>query len=93
MSSYYRSATSTIGILDIAGFENSSINGFEQLCINATNEQLNFYFNQRIFQWELDEYRHEGLDVSNLTFVDNRCVVNLLLEVCCAVMKLITSFS
>jgi myosin heavy subunit len=50
-----------IGLLDIFGFENFGCNGFEQLCINLANEQLQLYFNEHIFKLELDEMRREGL--------------------------------
>ena len=78
----YHQTGPTIGILDIAGFENFETNSFEQLCINAANEQLQFYFNQHIFQWELDEYKKEGVKGKDIKFIDNRPNIDLLLEVC-----------
>ena len=60
-----------IGILDIFGFENFVQNGFEQMCINVTNEQLQNFFNKHIFENELNEYRKEGVDATNINFVDN----------------------
>ena len=47
-----------IGILDIFGFENFKRNSFQHLCINIANEQIQFYFNQQIFSWELVSFRY-----------------------------------
>ncbi|XP_071961883.1 myosin-IIIb-like isoform X2 [Antedon mediterranea] len=68
-----------VGILDIYGFENFEKNSYEQLCINVTNEQLQFYFNQRIFAWELQEYSQEGIPKSSIKFTDNQATLDLFL--------------
>eukprot|EP00055_Hartaetosiga_balthica_P005827 m.17655 g.17655 ORF g.17655 m.17655 type:complete len:983 (-) comp4818_c1_seq1:285-3233(-) len=66
-----------IGILDIFGFEHFEKNGFEQLCINIANEQLQAFFNEHIFQSELEEYRKEGIDGSNITYKDNQGLLDV----------------
>ena len=75
----------SISLLDIFGFENfPRHNSFEQLCINIANEQLQFYFNQHVFAWEMQEYMNEGIDAGSAvdiaaTFVDNKPVLDMFL--------------
>lgn len=71
--------TFCIGILDIFGFENFPKNSFEQLCINIANEQIQYYFNQHIFAWELQEYEAEGVEGVEVDFEDNRPVLDMFL--------------
>ncbi len=46
------SNNSTIGILDLFGFETFEENSFEQLCINFANELMHHYFNKTVFKAE-----------------------------------------
>ncbi|XP_053295375.1 unconventional myosin-XVI [Pleuronectes platessa] len=50
-----------IGILDIFGFEEFQRNGFEQLCVNMTNERLRQYVSEVLFQQEQAECLQEGI--------------------------------
>ena len=69
----------SVGVLDIFGFENFENNSFEQLCINTANEQLQFFFNQHIFQWEMKELKQEGVKAPAVEYKDNASQVELLL--------------
>ncbi|KAI4897194.1 hypothetical protein NFI96_014895 [Prochilodus magdalenae] len=52
---------STVGIVDIYGFEDLGVNSFEQLCINFANEQLQQFVNKALVSQEQEEYNSEQI--------------------------------
>lgn len=69
---------STIGLLDIFGFEHFPHNTFEQLCINYANEKLQQKFNEDIFRNVQAEYKAEGIVLTEIEYEDNTCVLDLI---------------
>eukprot|EP01040_Poterioochromonas_malhamensis_P012836 gene12836-14063_t len=72
------SVKSTIGILDIFGFDSFEDNSFEQLCINYANESLQQQFNQQMFKFQLAEYSSEQIVYESVRFADNQDCMELI---------------
>ncbi|OQS06846.1 myosin [Thraustotheca clavata] len=69
---------SSIGILDIYGFEIFDMNGFEQFCINYVNEKLQQIFIELTLQSEQAEYAQEGITWTPIPFFNNKVVCDLI---------------
>ena len=63
-------------ILDIFGFEVFEKNGFEQLCINFTNECIQTLFNKYVFEEEIKLLEEEGVAHESITFQSNRHIID-----------------
>uniref|UniRef100_H9H1A8 Uncharacterized protein n=1 Tax=Meleagris gallopavo TaxID=9103 RepID=H9H1A8_MELGA len=68
----------SIGILDIYGFEMFDLNSFEQFCINYANEKLQQLFNLHVFKLEQEEYVAEEIPWVFIDFCDNQPCIELI---------------
>ncbi|XP_036830919.1 unconventional myosin-XVI [Oncorhynchus mykiss] len=64
-----------IGILDIFGFEEFQSNGFEQLCVNMTNERVRLYVSEVLFHQEQAECLQEAIAMETLRSPSNQPAV------------------
>ncbi|XP_076750741.1 STKc_myosinIII_N_like and MYSc_Myo21 domain-containing protein ninaC isoform X1 [Xylocopa sonorina] len=69
-----------INVMDLFGFECFAINRIEQLLINTMNEQMQYYYNQRIFAWEMHEQEEEEIPVQTVHFYDNKEAMDQLMN-------------
>ncbi|XP_071156753.1 chitin synthase chs-2-like [Mytilus edulis] len=65
----------SIGVLDIAGFENLHNNSFEQLCINFVNERLQNFMNESVFKTEKAIYDEDGIPCQDVDFKNNMDII------------------
>lgn len=72
------SATTSLCILDIYGFECFQENSFEQLCINYANERLQQQFAAHLFKLEQQVYEEDGVDWAHVEFADNQECVDMI---------------
>uniref|UniRef100_A0A667WPT4 Myosin XVI n=1 Tax=Myripristis murdjan TaxID=586833 RepID=A0A667WPT4_9TELE len=75
INDYLHGQDDKIGILDIFGFEEFQRNGFEQLCVNMTNERLRQYVSEVLFQQEQAECLQEGVAMETLRSPSNQPAV------------------
>ena len=73
----------SVGILDMAGFENFANNSFEQFCINIANERLHTFFNEHVLEEEQRQYEEEGVKWRHITYSTNEDLLNMLMDVSC----------
>ncbi|XP_012540143.1 neither inactivation nor afterpotential protein C isoform X2 [Monomorium pharaonis] len=70
----------SISIFDHFGLECFSANRLEQLLVNTINEQMQYYYNQRVFGWEMQEQEEDDIPVQRLRFYDNKEAIDQLMS-------------
>lgn len=70
----------SVGLLDIFGFEDFNVNSIEQFCINYTNEKLQNLYISYVFKAEKVIFEEEGLGefLAMIKFTDNAPIIQVL---------------
>lgn len=70
----------SIGLLDIFGFEDFDVNSIEQYCINYTNEKLQNLYISYVFKAERVIFEEEGLTefIDLIKYTDNQPIMDLM---------------
>jgi myosin-5 len=70
----------SVGLLDIFGFEDFNVNSIEQFCINYTNEKLQNLYISYVFKAEKVIFMEEGLGdfLNMIKFTDNLPIIEML---------------
>jgi len=68
----------SIGVLDIYGFEILQFNTFEQFCINYCNEKLQQLFIELTLKKEQEEYVREGIKWTPVDYFNNKGICDLI---------------
>lgn len=58
-----------------------SFDSFLQLCINLTNEHMQRFLNQHIYDLEIDDCRREGIETIDIKYTDNQQTIETFLNV------------
>ncbi|XP_012942995.1 myosin-IIIa, partial [Aplysia californica] len=84
------SASLSVSVLDVFGFENLAQNGFEQMCINVANERLQSFYNQRVFEAEMRDCMSEGVPYPDVVLPSaDQAVLNLFMAKNCGIFDLL----
>ncbi|CAC5419944.1 CHS1 [Mytilus coruscus] len=79
----------SIGVLDIAGFENLHVNSFEQLCINFVNERLQNFMNESVFRTEKAIYKEDGIPCQDVDFKNNKDIIEIFTKKSIGILSLL----
>ncbi|KAF9916715.1 hypothetical protein BX616_003042 [Lobosporangium transversale] len=67
-----------IGVVDMFGFQQFSVNRLDQFCVNYANERLHQFFLNHVFEASYSDYEVEGLSIPRTHFFDNAACLQML---------------
>lgn len=71
----------SVTVLDMFGFECYRRNQMDQFVINSINEQMQYFYNQRMFVWEMIEQEEEQIPAAiEFHFYDNKLAVDQIMS-------------